>query len=456
MISLSKSTQKHQNSIICISSLQTLYQFKYGKRFLSSSVTFTAIEKDPSTSHNKPQELSKIGRLKVPLLKSPSHLGHFTSRVNRLYNEDNYSANILQLPTEKSVFNFNIFDGHGGDQCSTFLQKNLSQGIEDATELSIDENVEARDELTKLYRNNIGGYWKRWYKHRADNFAKMNKAENTINLSKIENTEDDYKLRLPLSFLKVDYDFFGQEDNSSGSTCTSAFIETLYLAPGVVSPVYEQYYFNRKTVSKLTIAHVGDTKAILVDKNGEAHALTQSHHPSNPIESARLRKFATNFFMTDSFGEERFIALANTRSFGDLNYKQMGVTAEPDVSQFIIGDKDAINEKLTPEEIAKYTIGGLGGDESFLVLCTDGITNELTDQEVADIVMVHFNMKGHQKATPQLGAEEIVKFVEYIGGDDNATCLVIRLSGWGKWPIIDRTGELRQERMNDYTPRDRG
>lgn len=157
--------------------------------------------------------------------------------------------------------------------------------------------------------------------------------------------------------------------------------------------------------------------------------------------------------MTDSFGEERFISLANTRAFGDVDYKDVGVTAEPDFNQYIIGDLAAILEFLTPEEIQKHTIGGLGGDESFIVLCSDGVTNVLTDQEIADIVMTNVNLRGQTFATPQWCAQEIIKFVEYVGGDDNATCMVIRLNGWGNWPTIDRTGELRQARLDDYNPR---
>lgn len=419
------------------------------RRWVLSSVTFTAIDRLKLQSYSQPSK-SQIGKLRVPLLKSPSHLGHFTSRVNRLYNEDKYSAGVLHLPNNKTVFNFGVYDGHGGDQCLTFLEHHLASKVEDCNDLSDDTKFL----LSKQYAKDIGGYWRRWNRQRKDNFAKM-ALGHEIQLSKLNVPPDDLKQRLPLSFLQADHEFFEQDDNASGSTCTSAFIETLYLVPGTFSPVYEQYYFNRKTINKLTWAHVGDTKAILVDRHGEAHALTEPHHPSNPIELARLRRFLTNFFMTDSFGEERFIALANTRAFGDVNFKQMGVSAEPDVSLLIIGDAHTIAEQMTKDEIAQYTIGGLGGDEAFLVLCSDGVTNELTDQEIADIVMVHFNMKGHPRATPQVCAEEVVKFVEYIGGDDNATVLVVRLNGWGMWPVVDRTGELRQERLNSFSPRGR-
>lgn len=398
---------------------------------------------------------SKVGKLKIPLLKSPSHLGHYTSRVNRMYNEDRYSACVLDLPG-RTVFNFNVFDGHGGEQCLLFLEQNLGQIVEASTVLVTDEN--ARELVLKKYRKDIGGYWRRWYKHRAQNIEKMLLAVPQVStLEKFPDLQDDLMLRVPMAFLETDFQFFNQEDNKLGSTCTLLYLETIFGdLPGEFKPVYEDYYFNRKTVLKLTVAHVGDTKAILVDRFGEAHALTEPHHPLNPTEALRLRKYSANYFMTDSFGEERFISLANTRAFGDLQFKEMGVTAEPDVSQYVIGDIETILKMLTADEIRNHTIGGLGGDESFLVLVTDGVSNELTDQEIADIVMVNFNLRGHKTASPQFCAEEVVKFVEYIGGDDNATCLVMRLNGWGKWPVVDRTGDLRQERLNEYTPRDRG
>ena len=79
--------------------------------------------------------------------KSPSHLGHSTSRVNRLYNEDKYSANLLQVK-ESQIFNFSIFDGHGGDQCSTYLVENLSLALED-----LDQLVENDNDRQELFKN---------------------------------------------------------------------------------------------------------------------------------------------------------------------------------------------------------------------------------------------------------------------------------------------------------------
>lgn len=429
---------------------KSAYQAEINIRKLSTMMTTTHSSMSPQVrrlvrtlstlitmgAYSPPGQQVVHTKLKVPLLKLPMYFGHTSQRVNRPYNEDRYAANVLDINDEK-VFSFAVFDGHGGSDCSEFLASNLAQMVESDSGLV--------DKLARDYAKNIGGYWRRWYKHRNAHLTLL--QGHPLQLQDGAAQSLNIRLRLPHLFLATDYQFC-EKGVPSGLTCTNAFFQTVIGAP-------TDFYFLRNTVLVLTIAHVGDCKAILVDRNGEANALTQPHHPSNPLELARLNRYATAF-MTDSFGEERFIALANTRLFGDVKFKQMGVSAEPDISQLVVGDAAAISTHLSPEEIAKYTINGLGGDESFLVLCSDGVTDILTDQEIADIVMVHYNNKGHPHASPQLGAEEVVRFVEYVGGDDNATCLVIRLNGWGLWPIQDRTGELRTQRLQDFNPRSRG
>lgn len=97
--------------------------------------------------------------------------------------------------------------------------------------------------------------------------------------------------------------------------------------------------------------------------------------------------------------------LANTRSFGDANQKRLGVTAEPEISR---------------REIK-------GSEWSFMVLCSDGVSGVLSDQEIVDIVK--------EAETPEEGAKAVVRFAEEVagndnGGADNCTCLVVRLGAW--------------------------
>lgn len=373
------------------------------------------------------------GRLKVSLLKAPSHLGHFTSRMNRPYNEDKYSVNFINIPVLRNDYGLNktvpqlcfvasIFDGHGGDLCSNFLQKKYNESIENTI-----PNDQSLVRILRNYQENIGGYWKRLFR-KKDKFIERlhNKSKDEI---------DDLVPRITQASLELDYEFL-LENPISGSTSTSVFIYNIDTRDN------ENFYYDSESISKIVVSQIGDTKCVICDKNGEAHALNAIHHPDSAVEAARLSNFNVGF-ITDSFGEHRFLNYENTRAFGDLRAKSRGITAEPDITSFIIGNAVQISR----EGLINKTIGKLGGDESFLVLMTDGVTNHASDQEVVDLVKATINNKIGSNA--QDAAEEIIRYVEAVGGDDNATCLVVRLGGWGKWPMDDRTGAHREQRLRD-------
>ncbi|KAI9681090.1 MAG: hypothetical protein M1817_002371 [Caeruleum heppii] len=176
-----------------------------------------------------------------------------------------------------------------------------------------------------------------------------------------------------------------------GSTCSVAMISTPTPTP----------FWHPASPSTLIVAHVGDTRILLCSTGtGAAIPLTTNHHPSSPGEGNRLRRYAATF-VTDSFGEERMTGLANTRSFGDVASKRIGVSAEPEIRRL----------ELRPAEY------------SFLMLVSDGISGTLSDQEAVDIVK--------EARTPEQGARDVVNFATEVSQEgDNATCLVVRLGGW--------------------------
>jgi protein phosphatase PTC6 len=103
----------------------------------------------------------------------------------------------------------------------------------------------------------------------------------------------------------------------------------------------------------------------------------------------------------DSFGEERIAGLANSRSFGDMRSKRIGVSAEPELTRV----------EMQP---AQY---------SFLVLMSDGVSGTLSDQEIVDVIK--------EAQTPEQGARAVVEYATEVSQDgDNATCQVVRLGGW--------------------------
>lgn len=179
-----------------------------------------------------------------------------------------------------------------------------------------------------------------------------------------------------------------------GSTCSVALISTPTPSP----------FWHPSSPSSLITAHVGDTRILLCNTaTGLAIPLTSNHHPSLPEEATRLRRFAGSF-VTDSFGEERISGLANTRAFGDMASKRVGVSAEPEIRRI----------ELSPAEY------------SFMILCSDGVSGHLSDQEIVDIVK--------EAKTPEQGARDVVSFAVETStgseGADNATGVVVRLGGW--------------------------
>lgn len=176
-----------------------------------------------------------------------------------------------------------------------------------------------------------------------------------------------------------------------GSTASVALISTPTPAP----------FWHPAARSTLMVAHVGDTRVLLCETTtGEARPLTRDHHPSSPVEARRLTRFAESL-VTDSFGEERISGLANSRAFGDMQSKRIGVSAEPEMERVDLGP-------------AQF---------SFLVLVSDGVSGTLSDQEIVDVVK--------EARTPEQGARAVVEYATEVSRDgDNATCLVVRLGGW--------------------------
>ena len=183
----------------------------------------------------------------------------------------------------------------------------------------------------------------------------------------------------------------GEKRFKGGSTGSLAIVSTPTPTP----------FWHPSASSTLVVAHVGDTRILLCrTSDGAAVPLTTNHHPNNPSEGKRLRRYAGSF-VTDSFGEERMSGLANTRAFGDMQSKRIGVSAEPEIRRIELG-------------AAEY---------SFLLLLSDGVSGTLSDQEVVDIVK--------EARTPEQGARDVVSFATEVTTEgDNSTCICVRLGGW--------------------------
>ena len=356
---------------------------------------------------------------------------------------------------DPQVFYFGVFDGHGGTDCSGYLSEKLHESIEEtarkyelkstlnATTDKVDNKEKKKAEpqykdddikaegatgtdatscdpsiadrlqtaLIKSWKETVGGYFRRFKPTYFSSDSKPTIATVLIHaflqtdlsflLAQLRLTSDANDLVASDRPLNANDDLHSpslpppptqhKKPFRGGSTASIALISTPTPTP----------FWHPSTHSTLYTAHCGDTRILLSRvSNGQAVPLTTDHHPSAPSESQRLRRWAASF-VTDSFGEERMSGLANTRAFGDMGSKRMGVSAEPEIRHL----------DLAPSEYA------------FMVLVSDGVSGGVGDQEIVDLVK--------EAKTPELGAREVVSFATEVGSDgDNATALVVRLGGW--------------------------
>lgn len=92
---------------------------------------------------------------------------------------------------------------------------------------------------------------------------------------------------------------------------------------------------------------------------------------------------------------------------------------------------------LTPQDLINPNLP-LGKHWAFAVLVSDGISSELSDDEIVDLA--------RGSPDPKTAAERILAFSEELGGEDNATAVVVPLAGWGRIEGPDKTKELREYR----------
>lgn len=377
--------------------------------------------------------------------------------------KDKESLDAIETHTPPGVEPLKPPNGKGDGQLPTAGSKSRQGLIDSAPPVKQSDSTrkaeELEQQLVKNWKDLVGGYFRRfkpeWFSMSAG--GKGHPAEKEV-ISKRHTSStpipDDTKegvgieTVLEYAFLKADYDFVaaqvGKKEEDpvradkalndddilghpsrtakpigganrfrGGSTCSVALISTPTPSP----------FWHPSSPSSLITAHVGDTRILLCNTaTGQAIPLTSNHHPSLPEEAARLRRYA-GAFVTDSFGEERISGLANSRAFGDMASKRVGVSAEPEIRRV----------ELSPAEY------------SFLVLCSDGVSGHLSDQEIVDIVK--------EAKTPEQASRDLVSFAVETStgseGADNATGLVVRLGGW------ERRGEgglgsLGTKEMRDW------
>ncbi|KAG6911525.1 hypothetical protein DXG01_011827 [Tephrocybe rancida] len=378
------------------------------------------------------------GVIRIPL-NSPKVIGVANSRGDRSHQEDFYAYATLSLDPEelklslkkalgvdwdpskvgdafsRQVTFIGIYDGHGGSAVSQYLRQELHGIFESVNKAAIPELLAWAKELGGYFRRFNGGALAPWKSSIDDTPALDLEARAT---------EAFFEASQPFRCMytcptvpQVDRNL--STDPVSQSCGATASVALLHSLDAPATP-----FFAAEKLA-VTIAHCGDTRVLLCSVNdGRVVPMTETHHADAHVESIRLRRMMGASLITDSFGESRWMgALANTRCLGDLRYKKFGVTPEPQVQTKLLNGKDW----------------------AYMILVSDGVSSVLSDAEVVDLA------RGAQD--PKAAAESILAFAQELGGEDNATALVVPLAGWGTIEGPDSTKDLREYRRQQADQR---
>jgi serine/threonine protein phosphatase PrpC len=151
--------------------------------------------------------------------------------------------------------------------------------------------------------------------------------------------------------------------------------------------------FDKKDKPILWTINVGDSRAILCNKNGEAIQLTVDHKPNLPEEKKRIEKLGGKIVF-DGY-EYRIKTLSLSRAFGDLDCCPY-VTHLPNIYKYKIDPKD-----------------------KFLIIACDGLYDTLKNQEAVEYIrdLQFKNFNGNY-------AKALVELAYNKGSLDNITAIV--------------------------------
>lgn len=143
---------------------------------------------------------------------------------------------------------------------------------------------------------------------------------------------------------------------------------------------------------RIYFANAGDVRLLIIG-SATVEQLTIDHHPDLPTERARIEKFKG--IIIDKRLILPFSALTLSRALGDWEFRSSGLIATPETGVYLIKSDD------------------LG-----LIVASDGVFEQLTNQEAAGVV--------RSEKTAKNMANSLVKAALKSGSGDNVTALVVR------------------------------
>lgn len=161
---------------------------------------------------------------------------------------------------------------------------------------------------------------------------------------------------------------------------------------------------------RIICANAGDSRAIVVRKDGSVVRLSRDHKPGMPDETRRISELGGRVIYWGRWRVEGLLAVS--RSIGDASLKPY-ITAEPEVCEYDVGK-----------------------DDWFLVVSSDGVWDVMDNEEAAHVVIASSCAmeNGKLKIDPnrfKWAARNLCEHARSCGSSDNFSVVVVDLKSCG-------------------------
>ncbi|GMH94028.1 hypothetical protein TrST_g4054 [Triparma strigata] len=281
-----------------------------------------------------------------------------------------------------------VFDGHGGGECSKYLESTfvnrLKKGISTSPLISSIWSAVQRQDTSKTFSEDV------FY-------------------GKVDGDESSKPIRdiLKTAFLDLDETFISDpEGPSAGSTCSAAIM-----------------FGNR-----LFAANVGDSRVVLCREGGNVIEMTNDHKPTRPDEAKRVREAGGFILHKRVMGE-----LAISRAFGDKGFKS-------GVRGMLGGDSDSSEDgkeggspmdaemSSAPLVIAEPEVTEILTDprsDEFILIACDGLFDVFSSSDAVGFARnLLLQQKGDPAAVSSMLASEAINVRR---SRDNVSVIIIVL-----------------------------
>lgn len=167
---------------------------------------------------------------------------------------------------------------------------------------------------------------------------------------------------------------------------------------------------------QFSVAHVGDSRAVLSNQNGAITRLFEDHKPGRRDEMERIE--SAGGLVVKVSGTFRVNGvLAVSRAIGDAELKKY-VISKPDVWSF-----------------------SLSGEEEFLIMASDGLWDHVTDAESVQLVRDTILFESGEDGLEEKAAKLLVQSAWDRGSNDDVSVIVVNLLKYARCKIVKGSGD---------------